>query len=138
MVEIWFLGIISIFSSVSIFDFKNINAKKHCLIKFIVENNINNFAQQLQSCPTLCNPMNFSLPGSSVHGTFSETILEWVALPSSRGSSQPREQTCISCIAGGFFTPEPPGFKILFLQVLENQTLHLIKILTISNLQLIL
>ena len=45
MVEIWFLGIISIFSSVSIFDFKNINAKKHCLIKFIVENNINNFAQ---------------------------------------------------------------------------------------------
>ena len=138
MVEIWFLGIISIFSSVSIFDFKNINAKKHCLIKFIVENNINNFAQQLQSCPTLCNPMNFSLPGSSVHGTFSERILEWVALPSSRGSSQPREQTCISCIAGGFFTPEPPGFKILFLQVLENQTLHLIKILTISNLQLIL
>ena len=52
----------------------------------------------LQSCPTLCNPMNYSLPGSSVHGIFSR-ILEWVAMPSSRESFQPRDQIYISCIS---------------------------------------
>ena len=44
--------------------------------------------------------------------------MEWVAMPSSRGSSQPRDQTCISydsCIAGGFFTAEPPGKPLLFI-----------------------
>ena len=47
-----------------------------------------------QSCPTLCDPMNYySPPGSSVHGILQARILEWVAMPSSRGSSQPRDQT---------------------------------------------
>ena len=41
-------------------------------------------AKSLQSCPTLCDPMNCSLPGSSVHGIFQASILEWVAMPSSR------------------------------------------------------
>ena len=49
-----------------------------------------------QSCPTLCDPMECSLPGSSVHGIFQARILEWVAVSFSRGSSQPRNQTCIS------------------------------------------
>ena len=56
--------------------------------------------------------MDHSPPGSSVHGILQARILEWVAMPSSRGSSQPRNQThvsCVSCIAGGFFTAEPPG-----------------------------
>ena len=56
--------------------------------------------------------MDYSWPGSSVHEILQARILEWVAMPSSRGSSQPRDQThvsCGSCIAGGFFTPEPPG-----------------------------
>ena len=44
-----------------------------------------------QSCPTLCDPMDCSLPGSSVPGIFQARILEWVALPFSRGSSQPRD-----------------------------------------------
>ena len=44
-----------------------------------------------QSCLTLCNPMDCSLPRSSVHGIFQATVLEWVAIPFSRGSSQPRE-----------------------------------------------
>ena len=48
---------------------------------------------------TLCNPMNCSLPGSSVHGMFQARILEWVAISSSRGTSQPRDQTHISCIS---------------------------------------
>ena len=56
-----------------------------------------------QSRPTLCNFMDCSLPGSSVHGILQARILEWVAIPSSRGSSQPRDQTQVSCIAGRFF-----------------------------------
>ena len=57
-----------------------------------------------QSCLTFCDPMNCSLPGSSVHGIFQARILEWVAISFSRGSSQPRVQTWVSCIAGRFFT----------------------------------
>ena len=44
-----------------------------------------------QSCPTLYNPMDCSLPGSSVHGIFQARILEWVAISFSRRSSQPRD-----------------------------------------------
>ena len=50
------------------------------------------------------NPMDCSLPGSSVHGILQARILEWVAVPFSRGSSQSRNRTQVSCIAGGFFT----------------------------------
>ena len=57
-----------------------------------------------QSCPTLCDPIECSLPGSSVHGILQARILEWVAILFSRGSSQPRDWTHDSCIAGGFFT----------------------------------
>ena len=57
-----------------------------------------------QSCPTLCGPMDCSLPGFSVHGTLQTRILEWVAVPFSMESSQPRDQTQVSCIAGSFFT----------------------------------
>ena len=53
---------------------------------------------------TLCDSINYSLPGSSVHGNSPGKILEWVAMPSSRGSSQPRDRIQVSCIAGGFFT----------------------------------
>ena len=56
------------------------------------------------SYPTLCDPMDCSLPGSFVHGIFQARILEWVAISFSRGSSRPRNQTCTSCIAGEFFT----------------------------------
>ena len=60
-----------------------------------------------QLCPTLCNPMDYSPPGSSVHGIFQARILEWGAMPSSRGSSWPRNRTRISvspALAGEFFT----------------------------------
>ena len=57
-----------------------------------------------QSCPTLSDPMNCSPPGSSVSGILQARILEWVAIPFSRGSSQPRDWTWVSCIAGRFFT----------------------------------
>ena len=52
-----------------------------------------------QSCPTLCDPIDYT-----VHGVLQARILEWVAFPFSRGSSQPRVQTQVSRIAGGFFT----------------------------------
>ena len=70
-----------------------------------------------KSSTILCNPMDCSPPGSSLHGISQARILEWVAIPFSRVSSQPRDQTpisCISCLAGVFCTTEPPG-KPLFL-----------------------
>ena len=57
-----------------------------------------------QLCPTLRDSMDWSLPGSSVHRIFQARVLEQVAVPFSRGSSQPGDQTQVSCIAGGFFT----------------------------------
>ena len=69
-------------------------------------------AQSLPLCLTLCDPMDCSLPGSSVHGILQARILEWVATPSSRESPWPRDEThvsYVSCIAGRLFTTEPPG-----------------------------
>ena len=57
-----------------------------------------------QLCPTLCDPMDCSPPGSSVCGILQAGILEWVAMLSSRESSQPMDWTHVSHIAGGFFT----------------------------------
>ena len=65
-----------------------------------------------QLCPTLCNPMGCSPPGCSVHGISQARILEWVAISSSGGSSQPRDQThvsCASCIVSRLFATKPPG-----------------------------
>ena len=52
-----------------------------------------------QSCPTLCDPMDYT-----VHGILQARILEWIAFPFSRGSSQPRDQTQVSHMADGFLT----------------------------------
>ena len=63
--------------------------------------------KSLQSCLTLCNPLECNPPGSSVHGILQARILEWIAIPSSKGSSQPRDWSqvsCISCLTGRFFT----------------------------------
>ena len=56
-----------------------------------------------QSCPTLCNPMDCSPPGFSVHGILQARILEWVAIPFSRGFSRPKNRPLVSCIADRFF-----------------------------------
>ena len=57
-----------------------------------------------KSCLTLSNPVNYSSPGSSVHGILQARILEWVAMPSSRGASQPRDRTLVFHTAGRFRT----------------------------------
>ena len=57
-----------------------------------------------QSCLTLCDPMGYRLPRSSVQEILQAKILEWVAIPFSRGSSRARDQTWVFCIAGRFFT----------------------------------
>ena len=57
-----------------------------------------------QSCPTLCNPMDCSLPGSSVRGIFQAIVLEWLAISFSRGSSQPRDRIWVSRIVDRRFT----------------------------------
>ena len=73
-----------------------------------------------QSCQTLCDPLNYT-----VHGILQAGILEWVAFPSSRGSSQPRDQTQVSHITGGFFTcwakEKPPDFKLYLTKSQNSQ-----------------
>ena len=97
-----------------------------------------------QLCSTLCDPMDCSPPGSSVHGISQARILEWVAISFSRGSSKPRDWTQVfhivgrrftvwaipfsrgssqpqaSCIAGRFFTYEPPGKPIFWYNLYSN------------------
>ena len=66
----------------------------------------------VQSCPTLSDPMDCSSPGSSVHGILQARVLEWGAMPSPRGSSQPRDQTgvcSVSCI--GRWIHYPPSSR---------------------------
>ena len=62
------------------------------------------FVSVTQSCLTLCDPMDCSQPGSSVHGILQARILEWVAIPFSRGSSWPKDRTQVSHNPGRFFT----------------------------------
>ena len=57
-----------------------------------------------QSCLTLCDPMDCTLTGSSVHGIFQAIVLEWIAISFSRGSSQPRARTQVSRIVDRLFT----------------------------------
>ena len=75
-------------------------------------------AKSLQSCLSLCDPMDCSPSGSSVHGLLQTRILEWGAMPSSRGSSQPRDWTSVSYVfhvgrRSFFFLLAPPGKSIV-------------------------
>ena len=88
-----------------------------------------------QLCPTLCDPLDCSLPGSSVHGIFQARTLERVAISFSRGSSWPRDQAyifCVSCIAGKFFpcwsiSKAQPEFESPLFGRLWKQDLSLVK-----------
>ena len=86
------------------------NCKKSCIC-----------AKSLQSCPTLCDPMDCSPPGYSVHGIHQARILEWGAMPSSRGSTQPRDPTCISCGSSIVVTDEPLGKPCIYYKNIFSQ-----------------
>ena len=68
--------------------------------------NLESESEVAQSCPTLCDPVDCSPPGSSIHRILQARILEWVAVPSSKGSSQPRDRATSllsPALASGFF-----------------------------------
>ena len=77
-----------------------------------------------QSCLTLCDPMDYSLPSSSIHGILQARVLEWVAISFSRGSSWPGDWTQVSCTAGRFFTNwvtrEAPVLSTYHIQYSKN------------------
>ena len=73
-----------------------------------------------QSCSTHCNPIGYSPPGSSVHGILQARIVEWAAIPFSRGSSRPRDQKWVSCIARRFFTVRVTREALFSHQVASN------------------
>ena len=66
-------------------------------------------AKSRELCPTLCDPIDGSPPGSSVPGTLQARTLEWVSISFSKGSSRPRDRTCVSCIGRGTLGSEPAG-----------------------------
>ena len=86
-----------------------------------------------QLCPTLCNPMDCNPPGSSVHGIFQPRVLEQVAISYSRGSSQPRDQTCVSCIAGRSFITESTGKPRTQLFLSKSRSLYFITCLKLQS-----
>ena len=83
-------------------DFRSSVLEKETKIKYILLQIAMCLVAQL--CPILCDPKDCSPPVSSVVGILQARILEWVAMPSSRETSQPRDGTQVSQIAGGFFT----------------------------------
>ena len=80
-------------------------------------------AKLLQSFPTLYDPTDYSSQGSSAHGIHQARILEWVAMPSSRGSSWPRDQTWVSRITSRFLPSEPPEneYHNIFYEKLDHK-----------------
>ena len=102
---------------------KIILPQKWYILRILILNPYDVLCLVAQSCPTLCDPMDHSPPGSSVHGILQARILEWDAIPSSRGSSWPRDQTWVSCTAGGFCfwaTREAQEYKLLKFLFLQN------------------
>ena len=82
-------------------------------------------ARSLQSCSILCDPLDRSPPGSSVHGILQARTLEWVAMPSFREFSPPKIETRVSrgsSIAGGFFTAQSPGSRIILVLCLKSSS----------------
>ena len=86
-----------------------------------------------QLCPTLWDPMDCSLPGSSVHGISQARILEWVAIPFSRGSSWPRDQTQVSGTVGRFLTVWNTREAHAWVQIQTSPIISWIMFLNYSN-----
>ena len=82
-----------------IFMFNFVVRKRYFIFLFKTENRLGFLCYCAQSCPTLRHPMDYSPPGSSVHGILQARTLEWVVISFSRGSSWPRDWTWASCIS---------------------------------------
>ena len=79
----------------------------------------------VQLCPTLCSPMDCSLPGSLAHGILQARILEWVVIPYSRGSSRPRAESGCRALQAYSLPSEPPRkphIKSTVLQLKKGET----------------
>ena len=83
---------------------RSVKAQAPCLLHALKVERMDLCVCVTQLCPTLCNPLDCSPPGSSVHEILQARILEWGAIPFSTGSSQPRDQTWVSHFAVRFFT----------------------------------
>ena len=81
----------------------------HLKLSEYCESTMQSNTKSLQLCLTLCNPMNHSPPGSSVHRISQERILEWVAISFSWDLPDPGIESTSPALAGGFFTTDPPG-----------------------------
>ena len=86
-----------------------------------------------QSCPTLWDLLDGSLPGSSVHGIFQAKILEWAAISFSRGSSQHRDRTQISCIADRHFAIWATREALVWWNIITKLMINHLKCIEISN-----
>ena len=73
-----------------------------------IKKDLESESEVAQSCPTLCDPMDCSLSGSSVHGIFQGRVLEWIAISFSRASFQPGIKPTSPALTRGFFITEPP------------------------------
>ena len=103
-VETW-MGLESVIQS----EISQKEKNKYCILIYILESKKNHMfvcvcVLVVQLCLILCDPMDHSSSGSSVHGILQSRILEWVAISFSRGSSQPRDRTLASYTASRFFT----------------------------------
>ena len=89
------------FSTASVVSFRDMSLKLLQLASLLT---LSVKSEVAQSCPTLCNPTDGSLPGSAIPGIFQTRIREWAAISFSSGPSQPRDQTQVSCTADRRFT----------------------------------
>ena len=87
--------------------YQDIHTQLHCVL-------VSEVSEVAQSCPTLCDPMDCSLPGSSVHGIFEARVLEWVAISFSRGSTQMYIKIAL------FKTCNPLGSSLIFILYAKN------------------
>ena len=90
------------------------------------------WSEVAQLCPTLCDPVDCSLPGFSDHGIFQARVLEWVAISFSRGSSWPRDQTRVSRIVGRCFTLWATREALFTIFTIKTKKLKIFKI-TFNN-----
>ena len=102
------------FQMVKLLEFQQINGTLPCLLEIVVYSLWRASKLRCFRRVRLFDPMDCSLPGSSVHGILQARILEWVAMPSSSGSFWPRDWTQVSCITGRFFSAEPLGKSIFY------------------------